>query len=396
MKRIFSILAAASLLLVCASANAQENSSEPIYGPFQTGGANSNWFVSVGGGINWVSGASYGVSESGKVTPSLNVSFGKWVTPTFGARLGYQGLKSSANEQKFGCNYIHGDLLWNISNQFWGYKADRLYNCIPYINAGLFFGRGTEFGGGAGVLNNFRINDRFVIFADLRASAVRAQQVYGGDGAVCVVDLSVGLTVNLGKKLIFEKSEAADNGALADAQKALADAKKAISDAQKVADDASKAAADAQKEADAAKGEAAAANAAAKDAEDKLNNLKNKPQDVITNVVNHLVAGPLTVYFELGKTTLSTMEGQHLKYYLDNLLKGDGKDDVKFILTGSADKGTGTAEINAALCEQRVATVKKVLVENYGVSEDNIVVNEAVSSEDTEHPEFGRAVIIEH
>ncbi len=398
MKKVLSIVCAAAMMCITVAASAQDKKAERNYGPYQTNGAASNWFVSLGGGVDWVADGILSGANFGKCTPTLDLSFGKWVTPTVGGRLGYQGFKNAANDEKFGNNYIHGDVLWNISNQFGGYKVDRIYNCIPYAHTGLYIGgaNGKEFALGLGLLNNFRINDRLAIFADLRASALRGEQVYGAGGA-CILDVSAGLTVNLGKKLTFSNSEGAgDNGALAEALAALADAKDAAKAAQKEADAAKKEAADAKDDAAAAQKEADSANETAKALQDELEALKNKPQDIIEKVTNHIIAGPLTVYFELGKSTLSAMEKQHLTYYFDNLLKGEDAKDLKFVLTGSADKSTGTAEVNERLCIERVAYVFDVLVNTYGVDQNNITIKDNVYSDDQDHPEFSRAVIIEH
>lgn len=388
MKAIKIFACALAALAVSASAFAQSNFEKT----YQTAGPANNWFVSLGGGISWVADGILSGENYGQVTPDLDLTFGKWVTPVVGGRFGYAGFKNKAHDEKFWNNHIHADLLWNVTNHFWGYKSDRVYNAIPYAHAGVFTGGavGHELAVGAGLLNNFRINDRFLIFVDLRGSYLRAEQVYGV-GAAGILSASAGLTVNLGKKITFDPSEepAGDNGLLDEVKKALADAKKAAADAQKAAEDAQKDAAAAQDEAD-------KANAAKKLAEDELAALKNKPQDIIEKVTNHIVAGPLTVYFELGKSTLNQMENQHLTYYLDNLLKGDQKDDVTFVLTGSADKSTGSAEVNERLCNERVAHVKNVLITKYGVDESKITVKENVYSEDTEHPEFGRCVVIEH
>lgn len=394
MKAIKTLACALVALAVSASAFAQSNFTKT----YETAGPANNWFVSAGGGISAVLEGIRSGSNVGAVTPGFEVSFGKWVTPTVGGRFGYAGIKNKAYDEKFWNNYIHMDVLWNLSNQFWGYKSDRIYNAIPYLHTGVYAGGrvGREFAVGAGLLNNFRINDRFIIFADLRGSVMNGEQVLGA-GLAGIITASVGLTVNLGKKITFNADEqASDNGLLDEVKKALAEAKKAAEDAKKEAAAANDAADAAKKDAAAAQDEADKANAAKKAAEDELEALKNKPQDIIEKVTNHIIAGPLTVYFELGKSTLNQMEQQHLSYYLDNLVKGDQKDDVTFVLTGSADKSTGSAEINERLCNARVEYVKDVLVNKYGVDESKITVKENVYSDDTEHPEFSRAVIIEH
>ena len=87
--------AAAAALLVCAGAFAQEDGNRDangkiVRGPYETNSFGSNWFVSVGGGIDLVlDGVRANSSFDGGLTPTLDVNFGKWFTPSVGARFGY-------------------------------------------------------------------------------------------------------------------------------------------------------------------------------------------------------------------------------------------------------------------------------------------------------------------
>ena len=103
---------------------------------------------------------------------------------------------------------------------------------------------------------------------------------------------------------------------------------------------------------------------------------------------------PATVYFEIGQTKLSEKELAHLEYYVKNIVDQDK--DKKFILTGCADKQTGTAKRNQQLSEQRVNYVYDLMVNKYGVSADRLEVR-AVGSTDNRYssPVLNRVVIIE-
>ena len=159
---LFAAVMAASPVL-----NAQENGNRDangkiVRGPYETNRFGDNWFIGVGGGINIYWNEGYKVA----VAPSIDANFGKWITPSVGMRMGYQGISTKvwANEptvlgpeldadkgmyaQKFGYMYFHGDLLWNISNAFSGYKETRFWDFIPYAHAGYYrsYGlNGTEF-----------------------------------------------------------------------------------------------------------------------------------------------------------------------------------------------------------------------------------------------------------
>jgi len=97
------------------------------------------------------------------------------------------------------------------------------------------------------------------------------------------------------------------------------------------------------------------------------------------------------VYFDLGSSKLSEREKAHLEYFAGNVVK----DDTKLLLTGSADKQTGSARGNQKLSEQRVETVKNLLTKLGAVAE-NI---ETLANGDTKNvfdtPAKNRCVVVE-
>ena len=115
-----------------------------------------------------------------------------------------------------------------------------------------------------------------------------------------------------------------------------------------------------------------------KDLKAQIEELKNaKPDTVTVSKAGDLVS-PATLYFEIGNTELSEREKAHLEFYVKNIL--EQAPEKVFVLTGSADKTTGTAKRNQYLSEQRVNNVKKLLVEKYGIAEDHLVVKAEGSS----------------
>ena len=52
----------------------------------------------------------------------------------------------------------------------------------------------------------------------------------------------------------------------------------------------------------------------------------------------------------------------------------------KVVITGYADKGTGSVKLNLRLSKQRAQAVAKVLHEKYGISTDRIIVKSMDSS----------------
>jgi len=373
-KILFSALSV--VLLASAPAFAQEDGNRDangkiVRGPYETNGFWANWFVSAGGGVDYVLDGIKNGTPHGGVTPAFDVNLGKWFTPEFGARLGYQGIAVKNYDEKLGNNLIHGDLMWNLSNQIWGYKETRVYNLIPYMHAGFFFGKRddklrNELQSGVGILNNFRITNALAINVDARLACLRADHL-NGTGAAGVLSATAGLTWNIGKntwKRAVDQTDALNalkeaNKALENANKSLADEKDALAaDNKKLADDNKKL----QDEIDALK--KAAAEAVVEDA-------------------------PFVLFFEIGQSQLNKLELQHLNYYLDNAEK-----DGNYTLTGSADIATGSQKRNEQLCEQRVNYVVNKL-HAAGIKDDQITINDSVLADIPEHPEYGRSVTIE-
>lgn len=374
-KIVMSALAVmAGVLVVSPSANAQENGNRDengkvVRGAYETNKFGDNWFIGAGAGVNsWlVNGA------SPKAGVAVDAFVGKWITPTIGVRMGWKGLKDGVSakdgymiaDEKFNYNSVHADVLWNLSNLFSGYKETRTWNIsvyptFAYMNAA----KNKEFGAGIGMLNNFRLGNRVGLYLDLSALTTKADFAGISPRPKTLVGVlpsaTFGLTVNLGKTGFKRHSSVvpaivpvpfteAQYNNLQDKVNAL------------------------EKE--------------NKDLKAQIEELKNaKPDTVTVSKAGDLVS-PATLYYEIGSTKLSEREEAHLEFYVKNIL--EQAPDKVFVLTGSADKGTGTAARNQYLSEQRVNNVKKVLVEKYGIAEDHLIVK----AEGATNNRFGSAVL---
>ena len=174
-----------------------------------------NTFISTGAGVELNYTPGLGLGFNGKTSFVLDVSAGKWFTPSLGFRVGFQGLNFNDVEQGSvllpGANavpferdgetlynvrteydYLHADLLWNISNTIGGYRRDRLVSFIPYVHLGYewLYNSFTlprtalkrDYAGGAGMIASIRLNDNVSIYADLRAkTSVRHMLDAGGN-----------------------------------------------------------------------------------------------------------------------------------------------------------------------------------------------------------------------
>lgn len=364
----------AGVLVVSPAADAQENGNRDengkvVRGAYETNKFGDNWFIGAGAGVNsWlVNGA------SPKAGVAVDAFVGKWITPTVGVRMGWKGLKDGVSakdgytiaDEKFTYNSVHADVLWNLSNLFSGYKETRTWNIsvyptFAYMNAA----KNKEFGAGIGMLNNFRLGNRVGLYLDLSALTTKADFAGISPRPKTLVGVlpsaTFGLTVNLGKTGFKRHSSVvpaivpvpfteAQYNNLQDKVNAL------------------------EKE--------------NKDLKAQIEELKNaKPDTVTVSKAGDLVS-PATLYYEIGSTKLSEREEAHLEFYVKNIL--EQAPDKVFVLTGSADKGTGTAARNQYLSEQRVNNVKKVLVEKYGIAEDHLIVK----AEGATNNRFGSAVL---
>jgi Outer membrane protein and related peptidoglycan-associated (lipo)proteins len=389
--KFIGILAAASFLSFSAFAQEDNNvgpNGEIVRGPYVTNGAFDNTFIGLGAGVNSVIEKSYGM---GKIGLATDVYLGKWFSPTVGVRAGWHGLfnTSKSNElNKAPFHYIHGDLLWNVSNAINGYKETRFWNFIPYVSGGLSLIKhhglkefDQEFAGGVGLLNSLRLGERVNLNIDLGLIAARAE-AYNMKGFVGryagFPSATLGLQFNLGRTG-FDR--------LSTVMPVIIPSK--YTDAQYEALQ--------KKYAELEKENAALKNKIA-DLENQLAPFKNLVDGqtyLFKNgrftAVEAKVASPATVYFDLGSAKISAREKAHLEFFANNVVEAG----TKLLLTGSADKQTGTAKGNQKLSEQRVDAVK-ALLEKLGANGSNI---DTVAKGDTDNkfdtPAKNRCVVIE-
>ena len=179
-----------------------------------------NWFFQAGVGVNGITGLKRWESRG---APALELSAGKWFSPQFGARFGWQGIRFSrwgtapragvlvdGEREDFGFSYVHGDFLWSLSNTVSRYREDRMWNAVPYLHMGLMeeyrVGQekkgafAYEFAAGAGWLNTFSLKQNLGLYADLRGFLLRGAA--SGDrrtGLTFAGSALLGLYMNVGK-----------------------------------------------------------------------------------------------------------------------------------------------------------------------------------------------------
>ncbi len=372
-KMLIGALAAASLLF-SFSANAQENANRDengnvVRGAYETNGAFDNIFFNIGAGVNSTLSIKKAPALRG-IGLSTDLTLGKWFTPAIGVRGGWHGFwnkgKTAANEM-FGFNYVHADVMWNLSNSFGGYKETRFWNIAPYMAFGVLdvsarrniFAKGAannlEFAAGPGILNFFRISDRVSITLDLMALVGKAA-AYNTDSRYLIMfpSATAGLAFNFGKTN-FDRHSSITPVVIpvpftTEQYNALADKVAAL-----------------EKENAALKDKIAALEKELAPYKNLVNGQTYLFENGKFTAVEVTKATPLSIYFDLGSSKISAREKAHLEYFCENAVDAD----TKLAINGYADKQTGSARTNQKLSENRVKAVVDLL-KKAGAQESNM------------------------
>ena len=167
------------------------------------------------------------VFPNGK-TFGMDVAIGKWFTPQVGVRgkLNWENKlpllenghatwlapfdQPGVNREKGGYIALYGDVLLNMHNFLGAYKPDRAWNLSVYPRIGVNYNFGVSKGAilaGAGILNTYKLTDRWSLYCDLAyimtgSGFVGAEVESTGTGSNSngYFSLGVGVQYNLGKR----------------------------------------------------------------------------------------------------------------------------------------------------------------------------------------------------
>ena len=149
-----------------------------------------NWFVQMGLDMTLQNPYGYNFSEvfPNGMSFGLDLAVGKWFSHQIGVRGKFNWenklplLKNDhanwlapfyqpgENRRKGGYIALYGDVLLNLHNFFGPYRADRTWNASLYPRIGVNYNFGVSKGSllaGIGVLNTYRINDRWSVYGDI-------------------------------------------------------------------------------------------------------------------------------------------------------------------------------------------------------------------------------------
>lgn len=166
-----------------------------------------NWFVSILGGMNAFIGKPLGCEDLfGRIKPSIGLAVGKWITPSIGGRLHYQGVQfkdyyiATQDYQHF-----HADLLWNVLGNSYNKNSGTRFGIVPFVGVGLIHNKSNgqkPFAVSYGVQGLYRLSKR--LSASLEIGNTTTFQEFDGYGKVGrfgdnMMSLTAGLAVNIGK-----------------------------------------------------------------------------------------------------------------------------------------------------------------------------------------------------
>ena len=217
--------------MIPATAGAQgvfEAGEEPR--TVRTNGFWQDWFVQAGLDMTLQNPYGYDFSKvfpNGK-TFGLDVAAGKWFSHQVGYRVKFNWenklplLKNDhanwlapfdqpgVNRDKGGYIALYADALMNLHNLFGAYRADRTWNASLYPRIGVNYNFGVSKGAllaGVGVLNTYRLSDRWSLYGDIAyimtgSGFVGSEKVEGtgtGSNSNGYLTIGLGVQVALGK-----------------------------------------------------------------------------------------------------------------------------------------------------------------------------------------------------
>ncbi len=372
-------------------------------GPYLTNRFFDNWFISAAGGANMYMGEWDRRADLGKrLAPALDVSAGKWFTPSVGARLMYSGLSARGGTtapdaffatgetvtggkngtyytKEFNYSFVHADFLWNASTSLGGYKESRLWEFIPFVGFGPALATRTsnsaaccrtssifEFGATAGLLNKIRLSGALDLTLEARGAIFKQSfdGVAAGRRGEAMASVTAGLSYKFGRR-DFSKPVAvapADYSSYNDRIRGLEGE---------------------------VNSQRARADQLARDLAAARNVTPPAPAGAEVIFPDH------AIFFAIGSATLSAKEQVNVNFIAEAIKRMPA--GRKVTLEGYADSATGTASGNMTLSERRVKTVYDALIAA-GVRADQI---EFMARGDTsepfgrQNPELNRVIIIE-
>ena len=166
------------------------------------------WFLSASAAASAFVGDPLGCEDLfGRVKPSLQLSLGKWIIPSVGVRLQYQGFElknGSLASQKY--NSVQGDIMFDIASFWYKGQTSPLMTAIPFVGCGMIQNKDAHthpFSLHYGIIGSLRLSDSFHL--NLELSSMNTFKDFDGMGSKCkfgdqLLNASLGLSYTVGNR----------------------------------------------------------------------------------------------------------------------------------------------------------------------------------------------------
>ncbi len=311
----------------------------------------------------------------------------KWLNPNIGTRIGwmtgylpFQHTKKpdvkAASPAGAWHNYIHVDILWDMTSLCQGVDGARIYDAVPYVHMGCMVNPACNagVGGGIGYLSRFHVAEHWLINLDVRGTMTTARKFGCVSGVALDLEALVGVSYRfdrVGWKKTVENpykatlEELREENALLDEKRAQVEEKNEL-----MAD-------------------------TIVQREQERQELAKLVKAITKDTAFYRVPDTMemSVYYAINSSELSMHEKAHMDIYLRLISLNDPNYMHIYKVVGTADAGTGDRAINERLCQRRAETIKNVLIEN-GVDPENITTEiEVVESGDAQMARASHVII---
>ena len=334
-----------------------------------------NWYISLDGGISLFfspEDAQDGIfgNFTDRMAPNVALNFGKWWTPVFGTRIGldYMAANSSTsladafgyqNATSYNNLFVqkhqglrpHIDGMVDLVNLFGGYSKTRIYSLVIYGGFGYGYGWAadqpistgrwdTEIRGG--LINSFHVSKAIDVNIELKVSKYDSSlsQEPTDDFTNLMASANIGIAYKFNER-----------GWEAPVIPVVVPVIPKYSDA----------------EGDALVSRLQEANNRIKELEGNLATTNETlAQTMSASYTDEAPA--FTIYFDINQSAINACNKKVVRAMAD-AIKADP--NTRYVVTGYADKETGTDAFNAKLREARAKSVYNALVK-YGVNPDQL------------------------
>lgn len=317
-----------------------------------------NWYLQLQGGGSLTFSEDHKKASLGDlISPHFALSAGKYFSPAVSARLQLGGWKSNnynaAAKDTYSRDYlqVNVDGMLNLMNTFTPYTHDKFFNIYALLGVGyvhgfknddMNMGRTNSIVPRAGFMFDFRVNDRVNLNLETVGNlmADNFNGIVGGKKYDGTFNVLAGVTYKLGKRS-FDVVDVVDPTEINKLVNEIRAQQATLSERNATISQKNNQITDLQAQ------------------------LASRPNVVVEESVNEEVVMNAVVVFKLGSSQLQ--DNQEINIYNAARFFQENP-DMDIVITGYADKSTGSAAVNQRISEQRAEAVKKIMVSKFNIN----------------------------